>query len=114
MADLPPLTVPEARAILRADEALDATFAAREASGKTLGTEEAEAWMKLVASATDRIAGFERGALCHCMARATYRAEPTVETSSESYPQYDVLCQTCHGRLRSDVQTQYRQMKVVR
>lgn len=55
-----PLTVPEARAILRADEALDATYAAREASGQTLGSEEADAWIKLVKRAIDRIAAHER------------------------------------------------------
>ncbi len=50
-----PLTVPEARAILAADEALDRTFKEREASGQTLGVEEGEAWMKLVESATKRV-----------------------------------------------------------
>lgn len=51
-----PLTVSEARAILRADEALDVTFEAREASGQTLGSQEADAWINLVKSAHDRIA----------------------------------------------------------
>ena len=54
-----PLTVPEARAIVAADDALDATFPQREASGNLLGVEEAEAWMRLVASARDRIAQYE-------------------------------------------------------
>lgn len=50
-----PLTVPEARAILRADEALDATFPAREASGDLFSLEESDAWIKLVASARERV-----------------------------------------------------------
>lgn len=55
-----PLTVPEARAILIADEALDRTFKEREASGQTLGIEEIHAWMKLVENAHARIAEYER------------------------------------------------------
>ena len=55
-----PLTVPEARAILIADEALDATYEVRSASGQTFGIEELNAWAKLVESARDRIAGYER------------------------------------------------------
>jgi hypothetical protein len=51
-----PLNVAEARAILLADEALDATFAAREQAGLLLGLEEGDAWRQLVASAKDRIA----------------------------------------------------------
>ena len=54
-----PLTVPEAWAILRADEALDATYEEREAAGQTLGSEEADAWINLVKSAHDRIAAYE-------------------------------------------------------
>ena len=54
-----PLAVSEAHAILRADEALDATFQAREASGQTLGSQEADAWINLVKSAHDRIAAYE-------------------------------------------------------
>jgi hypothetical protein len=54
-----PLTVSEARAILRADEALDATFEAREASGQTLSAAETDAWIHLVKSAHDRIATYE-------------------------------------------------------
>jgi hypothetical protein len=54
-----PLTVPEARAILAADEALDRTFKEREASGQTLGLAEGAAWMKIVESANARVAGFE-------------------------------------------------------
>jgi len=54
-----PLTVSEARAILRADEALDVTFEAREASGQTLGSQEADAWINLVKSAHDRIAAYK-------------------------------------------------------
>lgn len=54
-----PLTVPEARAILIADEALYLSFDAREASGQTLSLEEGEAWRKLVDSAKDRIATFD-------------------------------------------------------
>src|SRR5215471_3822337 len=50
-----PLTVPEARSILRADEALDATFEVREASGNLLSLEESDAWIKLVASARERV-----------------------------------------------------------
>lgn len=53
------LTVPEARAILRADEALDATFSVREASGQTLSAAETDAWIHLVKSAHDRIATYE-------------------------------------------------------
>lgn len=56
---LTPLTVSEARAILRADEALETTFSAREASGQTLGADETDAWIHLVKSANDRIAGYE-------------------------------------------------------
>jgi hypothetical protein len=50
-----PLTVAEARAILRADEALDLTFEARVAAGTLFSNEMAEAWMALVASAHERI-----------------------------------------------------------
>ena len=52
-----PLNVSEARAILLADEALDATFEARQEAGLHFGLEEADAWIKLVASANDRIKG---------------------------------------------------------
>lgn len=51
-----PLNVAEARAILLADEALDRTFKEREESGQTLGAEEGDAWIKLVASATECVA----------------------------------------------------------
>lgn len=54
-----PLTVPEARAILAADEALDRTFKEREESGQTLGLAEGEAWMKIVESANARVASYE-------------------------------------------------------
>lgn len=54
-----PLTVAEARAILRADEALDLTYDARVAAGTTFGDDEREAWLALVASAKDRIATYE-------------------------------------------------------
>jgi len=50
-----PLTVAEARAILRADEALDLTYEARLAAGTTFGDEEREAWIKLVESARERV-----------------------------------------------------------
>jgi len=53
-----PLTVPEARAILVADDALDATYEARLAAGQTVGIEVREAWAKLVESAIDRIASY--------------------------------------------------------
>jgi hypothetical protein len=56
-----PLTVPEARAILRADEALEATFDQREAAGLTLNLDEGAAWQELVKSARDRVAAFEKG-----------------------------------------------------
>jgi hypothetical protein len=59
MADLPPLTVPEARAILRADEALDLTYEARVAAGTTFSDDEREAWIALVASANERIVAWE-------------------------------------------------------
>ena len=55
-----PLTVPEARAILIADEALQLSYEARLAAGQIFGIEEREAWVKLVESATDRIAAYER------------------------------------------------------
>jgi hypothetical protein len=55
-----PLTVPEARAILAADDALHCSYEERLASGQTLGIAEREAWAKLVESATDRIAAYER------------------------------------------------------
>ncbi len=54
-----PLTVPEARSILAADEALEASFLDRLASGSTLGIEEREAWIRLVESAAERIATYE-------------------------------------------------------
>lgn len=54
-----PLTVAEARVILRADEALDLTYEARVAAGTTFSDAEREAWIALVESAKDRIAGFE-------------------------------------------------------
>ena len=53
-----PLTVPEARAILAADDALHLSYEARLAAGQTLGIEEREAWAKLVESAIDRIASY--------------------------------------------------------
>jgi len=57
---LTPLTVAEARAVLRADEALDATYPMREeASGHLLSSEETNAWIHLVKSAHDRIAAYE-------------------------------------------------------
>ncbi len=52
------LTVAEARAILRADEALDATFEARVAAGTVFDDEEREAWIHLVDAANDRLALF--------------------------------------------------------
>lgn len=55
-----PLTVAEARAILRADEALDLTYEARLAAGTTFGDEERDAWIKLVESANERIAAFDK------------------------------------------------------
>jgi len=58
-----PLTVAEAHAILRADEALDTTFKDREQSGTLLTPEEADAWIALVASARKRIA--EHADLAH-------------------------------------------------
>ena len=54
-----PLTVPEARAILVADEALDLSFGAREASGQVMGSAEGDAWRALVQSANDRIATYD-------------------------------------------------------
>jgi hypothetical protein len=50
-----PLSLPEARAILSADEALDATFEARQAAGHILDLAEADAWQKFVASARERV-----------------------------------------------------------
>ena len=54
-----PLTVPEARAILVADEALVLSYEARFAVGQTFGIEELNAWAKLVESATDRVAAYD-------------------------------------------------------
>lgn len=54
-----PLTVSEARAILIADKALGLSYEVRLASGQLFGIEELEAWVKLVASANDRIAAYE-------------------------------------------------------
>lgn len=54
-----PLTVTEARVILRADEALDLTYEARLAAGTTFSDEEREAWTKIVQSAADRVAVYE-------------------------------------------------------
>lgn len=54
-----PLTVPEARAILLADDALEDTYEARVNAGKTLDLLENEAWVKLVASARARVAAYE-------------------------------------------------------
>ena len=51
-----PLTVAEARAILIADDALALSFAAREAHGPLFGSEELDAWRKLVESAKQRVA----------------------------------------------------------
>jgi hypothetical protein len=60
-----PLTLTEARVILRADEALDSTYEARLAAGTTFSDEEREAWMRLVEHANDRIAG------CECKRRTS-------------------------------------------
>lgn len=54
-----PLTVTEARVILRADEAFDLTYEARLAAGTTFSDAEREAWVALVASANGRIAEYE-------------------------------------------------------
>lgn len=54
-----PLTVLEARAILRADEALEATFEARVAAGLTFDLEEGDAWRKLVADARTRVTAYD-------------------------------------------------------
>jgi hypothetical protein len=54
-----PLTVAEARVILRADEALSLTYDVRLAAGTTFSDEEREAWIALVESANDRIAAWE-------------------------------------------------------
>ena len=55
-----PLTIPEARAVLVADEGLQLSYEARLAAGQTFGIEEREAWVKLVESANDRIAAYEK------------------------------------------------------
>jgi hypothetical protein len=75
-----PLTVAEARAILRADEALDLTFEARVAADTLFSNEMAEAWMALVASAKDRIAAWEGTAW-----EGTKRKE-TLPTAPDQYP----------------------------
>jgi hypothetical protein len=59
VTDLTPLTVPEARAILLADEALHLSYEVRLAAGNIFGIEEREAWLCLVKSATDRVAAYE-------------------------------------------------------
>lgn len=74
-----PLNVPEARAVLVADDALDATFEARQASGQLLGTEEADAWIALVESARQRIV------LWKGPATSTSSAEPS-PVVSDRYP----------------------------
>ncbi len=51
-----PLTVTEARVILRADEAFDLTYDTRLAAGTTFSDEEREAWTALVESANNRLA----------------------------------------------------------
>lgn len=61
MADLP-LTIPEARAILAADEALVLSSEARLAFDQTLGVEEQTAWGSLVESARVRVAGLQGSA----------------------------------------------------
>ena len=53
-----PLTVAEARAILRADDALARTHAVRLSAGATFGDQEREAWGALVESAADRMAAW--------------------------------------------------------
>lgn len=55
-----PLTVAEARAILLADKALVLSLEERGASGLVFGIEERDAWIRLVESANDRIAIYER------------------------------------------------------
>lgn len=72
MADLCPLTVAEARAILIADEALVATYEARVASGQTFGIEELDAWVRLVKSADARIAAFGEQGVERAGKRAGY------------------------------------------
>jgi hypothetical protein len=55
-----PLTVPEARAILRIDQILEDSFKARENEGQLLNSlEEMDAWIRLVESARDRVAIYE-------------------------------------------------------
>ena len=49
------LTVTEAKAILFADDALDATFEARQELGLIFGLAEGDAWRALVASAKSRV-----------------------------------------------------------
>lgn len=51
MTDPCPLSLGEARAILLADAALEATYDLRQSLGCTLGSEEANAWIALVARA---------------------------------------------------------------
>ena len=56
-----PLTPAEARAILIADEALDLSYEARQATGHTFGIEEREAWVSLVETARARAFSDPRG-----------------------------------------------------
>lgn len=59
-----PLTVAEARAILRADEALEITRAVRLAAGApAFDAEERAAWERLVTSARDRIVGWPKSSV---------------------------------------------------
>lgn len=53
------LNVPESRAILIADDALENSYEARLESGQILGLEEGDAWRALVARAHARIAEYE-------------------------------------------------------
>ena len=54
-----PLNVAEARAILLADDALEATFEARQELGLIFGLAEGDAWRALVESAKYRVALFD-------------------------------------------------------
>jgi len=51
-----PLTVPEARAILIADEAMDLSLHERVDRGLVLDPQDRDAWIRLVESARQRVA----------------------------------------------------------
>jgi hypothetical protein len=95
-----PLTVPEARVVLRADEALDLTYETRLAAGTTFNDEERETWMALVSSAHDRIVAYE----------GTHRApqEFVVEPyPGGNMPDFQTICMEAVAAKRVESRTGY-------